>query len=593
LLRGVSGSGRPEKPGDQATSNFDRLQPSKPGDRLFKSKTGYTSLTRWLPRPAPDLIGRRCFSPGAGLGREGAPAPPDTGDPGEGGGELERHGTPPGRAPRPAAPRRPSTPSPGLQRDPAWPCTAPSSSAATPPQPGAAAGPRLAVLRGAPPPPARGCSGTPPGRAPRPAAPRRPPHPHPRPGPELQRDPAWPCSAAPPHPQPGAAAGPRLAVHRAQQLRGAPHPSPARPGAAAGPRLSVHRAGALPPPPSSPQRPAGSGAPTWLAVRTAPGPGAAELQLPGALGRPPRPRPRSPAQVAGARVSGCAGARQQREGGMEPRTADGCFLGDVGFWVERTPVHEAAQRGEALQLQRLIESGACVNQVTVDSITPLHAASLQGQAQCVQLLLAAGAQVDARNIDGSTPLCDACASGSIECVKLLLSYGAKVNPPLYTASPLHEACMSGSSECVRLLIDVGANLEAHDCHFGTPLHVACAREHLDCVKVLLNAGANVNAAKLHETALHHAAKVKNVDLIEMLVEFGGNIYARDNRGKKPSDYTWSSSAPAKCLEFYEKTPLSLSQLCRVSLRKATGVRGLEKISKLNIPPRLIDYLSYN
>nr|XP_012298880.1 ankyrin repeat and SOCS box protein 13 isoform X2 [Aotus nancymaae] len=177
-----------------------------------------------------------------------------------------------------------------------------------------------------------------------------------------------------------------------------------------------------------------------------------------------------------------------------------------GFWVERTPVHEAAQRGESLQLQQLIESGACVNQVTVDSITPLHAASLQGQARCVQLLLAAGAQVDARNIDGSTPLCDACASGSIECVKLLLSYGAKVNPPLYTASPLHEACMSG---------------------------------------------ANVNAAKLHETALHHAAKVKNVDLIEMLIEFGGNIYARDNRGKKPSDYTWSSSAPAKCLEYYE------------------------------------------
>lgn len=56
-------------------------------------------------------------------------------------------------------------------------------------------------------------------------------------------------------------------------------------------------------------------------------------------------------------------------------------------------MHEAAHRGEALELQQLIENGACVNQVTVDSITPLHAASLQGQAQCVQLLLAAGAQV--------------------------------------------------------------------------------------------------------------------------------------------------------------------------------------------------------
>ncbi|XP_020920712.1 ankyrin repeat and SOCS box protein 13 isoform X4 [Sus scrofa] len=107
------------------------------------------------------------------------------------------------------------------------------------------------------------------------------------------------------------------------------------------------------------------------------------------------------------------------------------------------------------------------------------------------------------------------------------------------------------------------------------------------------AGANVNAAKLHETALHHAAKVKNVDLIEMLVQFGGDIYARDNRGRKPSDYARSSSAPARCLEHYEKTPLTLSQLCRVSLRRATGVRGLEKIAKLNIPARLIEYLSYN
>ena len=42
-----------------------------------------------------------------------------------------------------------------------------------------------------------------------------------------------------------------------------------------------------------------------------------------------------------------------------------------------------------------------------------------------------------------------------------------------------------------------------------------------------------------------------------------------------------------------ETPLTLSQLCRVSLRRATGVRGLEKIAKLNIPARLIEYLSYN
>ncbi|XP_013924163.1 PREDICTED: ankyrin repeat and SOCS box protein 13 [Thamnophis sirtalis] len=219
--------------------------------------------------------------------------------------------------------------------------------------------------------------------------------------------------------------------------------------------------------------------------------------------------------------------------------------------------------------------------------------SLRGQTRCVEILLAAGAQVDARNIDGSTPLCDACASGSIECVKVLLSHGAKVNPPLYIASPLHEACLNGSAECVRLLIEVGANLEAHDCHFGTPLHVACAREQLDCVKLLLNAGANVNAAKLHETALHHAAKVRNADLAEMLIEFGGNVYAQDNRGKKPSDYSQRNSCTAKCLAYYEGNPLRLTQLCRLSLRRALGQKALEKIPHLPIPTKFIAFLSYS
>lgn len=64
-------------------------------------------------------------------------------------------------------------------------------------------------------------------------------------------------------------------------------------------------------------------------------------------------------------------------------------------------------------------------------------------------------------------------------------------------------------------------------------------------------GANVNAAKLHETALHHAAKTKNVDLIELLVEFGGNLYARDNLHKKPIHYTSLDSPSYLCLQFYE------------------------------------------
>ncbi|KAK9516465.1 hypothetical protein VZT92_024392 [Zoarces viviparus] len=264
----------------------------------------------------------------------------------------------------------------------------------------------------------------------------------------------------------------------------------------------------------------------------------------------------------------------------------------LGFWTERSAVHVAAEQGQALQLQQLILGGAAVNIVAINSITPLHEACIRGQTQCVRLLLDAGAQVDARNIDGSTPLCDACAAGSLECVKLLLEYGAAVNPPLFTFSPLHEACMGGNSDCVQFLIDQGAFMEAHDCHYGTPLHVSCAMKHYDCAKVLLNAGANVNAAKLHETALHHAAKSKSAGLIDLLVEFGGNVYARDNLNKKPIHYTSLGSTPYLCLEFYENTPLSLQQISRVAVRGALGSRAREVVSQLNLPNRIIRFLSY-
>lgn len=134
-------------------------------------------------------------------------------------------------------------------------------------------------------------------------------------------------------------------------------------------------------------------------------------------------------------------------------------------------------------------------------------------------------------------------------------------------------------------------------------------------------GANVNAAKLHETALHHAAKIKNVALIELLVEFGGNVYARDNLERKPIHYTSLGSPPYLCLEFYESefpvrgvcfspsfnthlsadmlslspvvdTPLSLQQLSRVAVRRAVGKRAGQVLSKLGLPSRIIRFLSY-
>lgn len=130
-------------------------------------------------------------------------------------------------------------------------------------------------------------------------------------------------------------------------------------------------------------------------------------------------------------------------------------------------------------------------------------------------------------------------------------------------------------------------------------------------------GARVNATKFHETALHHAARAERVDLVELLVEFGGDVNITDNLGHKPRDYTKLESPASLCLLHYESmflhrcysilqdvseyftccsvcagNPLSLQQLCRIVLRTVLGTRALELIPKLDISQRIIDYLIY-
>ncbi|XP_062383899.1 ankyrin repeat and SOCS box protein 13a.1 isoform X2 [Sardina pilchardus] len=257
-------------------------------------------------------------------------------------------------------------------------------------------------------------------------------------------------------------------------------------------------------------------------------------------------------------------------------------------------MHEAASQGRVLQLKQLIDSGSNINILTVDNITPLHDACMHGNAQCVRLLLQAGAEVEIRNIHGSTALCHACAGGNVECVRLMLEYGAKVNPTLtaLTATPLHEACCRGNVECVKLLISKGARLETYDVHFGTPLHLACAKGHTLCARELLNAGAKVNARSFHNTALHHAADSGSVDLIELLVEFGGNINASDNLNKKPLDYTSPESPARLTLLHFQNCPLSLQQICRIHVRSILATGALIVLPQLNLSPRILKYLCY-
>ncbi|XP_012696463.1 ankyrin repeat and SOCS box protein 13a.1 [Clupea harengus] len=280
---------------------------------------------------------------------------------------------------------------------------------------------------------------------------------------------------------------------------------------------------------------------------------------------------------------------------MDVTAARRNIMMDLGVWADRTPMHEAASLGRPVLLKQLIDRGCPINIVTVDNTTPLHDACWYGNSNCVRLLLQAGAQVEVRNIHGSTALCHACAAGSLMCVSLLLEHGAQINPTLTanTATPLHEACSRGNSECVKLLISKGALLERYDVHTGTPLHVACAKGHTQCAREMLNAGAKVNAINFHNTALHHAAQVGSADLIELLVEFGGDINASDNMNKRPLDYTSLESQARVSLLHYHNCPLSLQQICRIRVRRILGTKALKVLPQLNLCQLILNYLCYD
>lgn len=48
-------------------------------------------------------------------------------------------------------------------------------------------------------------------------------------------------------------------------------------------------------------------------------------------------------------------------------------------------------------------------------------------------------------------------------------------------------------------------------------------------------GALVNAAKTHETALHVAVREDYLDIAEVLIQYGANIFASNNQNKLPID----------------------------------------------------------
>jgi ankyrin repeat protein len=233
----------------------------------------------------------------------------------------------------------------------------------------------------------------------------------------------------------------------------------------------------------------------------------------------------------------------------------------------------ASRQGDLDTVKILLDAGANVNQVTQYGWTPLLTATQNKYYKVASYLLDRGADPNIANKGGWTPLYIATDNRNIEggdypvrkpdmdhleFIKKLLNKGANPNAravdstetrTIFTmqwlyedgATPFLRAAQSGDVALMKVLLQYGADPMIATKNGDTALMVAAGigwvegvtfewsdKENLEAVKMCLELGNDVNAADLDgRTALHGAAHKGRNDVIQMLVDHGARLDARD------------------------------------------------------------------
>ncbi|MFI5987293.1 ankyrin repeat domain-containing protein [Streptomyces sp. NPDC051555] len=143
----------------------------------------------------------------------------------------------------------------------------------------------------------------------------------------------------------------------------------------------------------------------------------------------------------------------------------------------RTALDQAAQKGHADVVRRLVAAGADLEQQAGEyqESTPLCLAASHGHTAVVGVLLDAGARTGAQGRLGYVPLVLAATTGDEghpETVALLLDRGVDINAMMKDKSALDWVVWFGQEEMVHRLLGRGAVPSAET--------LAAAREHLGC-----------------------------------------------------------------------------------------------------------------
>jgi ankyrin repeat protein len=202
---------------------------------------------------------------------------------------------------------------------------------------------------------------------------------------------------------------------------------------------------------------------------------------------------------------------------------------------------DAIQAGKAHLVQKFIDAGADVNQVTQNGELALIEAA-GAEYQKIQQEL----HVQGLTPKNKLPPIEVLQTDRVSIIKLLLAAGAKVNQPSDRGElALLEAARSNYGDIVTILLKAGANVNSQG-NGGdrTALSFAAGKGNLAMAKELLERDAQVNLPDGNgRTPLIEAVRQGDVNMVELLIKNGAYVNIRDNSGQTPLISALASNDP--------------------------------------------------
>ncbi|CAM9716869.1 unnamed protein product, partial [Hapterophycus canaliculatus] len=209
------------------------------------------------------------------------------------------------------------------------------------------------------------------------------------------------------------------------------------------------------------------------------------------------------------------------------------------------PLHFVTLHGHTAVARALLDAGAKKNvRYGEEQVSPLDVAAHQGHVEVLGLMIehGGGTDVNASGATGYSPIHFAASAGRGEAVKLLLRHGADrhlLEGKGY--SPVCFAAMNNHLAVMQILLK-GCGREEVNRRYGTRemslIDLVIGAGHVDILRAIIGFGGggvvDVHCSSSNgRTALHTAALGKEAGAIDVLVEAGARVQARDLSAATP------------------------------------------------------------